>query len=131
MYISRFLKYFDKHQSKQFEKTYKIFRFDVEQIDTFSDMDKLILTVTDNELTFGNKEKYVYTDIKNIELIDTILKTSNKGTVIKITFYNQLIICFSLGYPFLLSKGAVALNLTTLELYHLLLDKWKQNTSID
>ncbi len=126
--IMVYLKYFKKNKTKPFKKTFKVFRFAYEQINTFSDMEKCNLDITDDELIFRESDIYNMKDIANIELVDTILKESNKGIVIKLTLYNQMIICLSLGYPSFFTIEAFTRSSNTLVLYNLIHDKWEQAT---
>lgn len=86
-------------------------------------MTKSKLSITDKDITINNDVKYSFKDVINIEMIDTVVYTSNKGLVIKIFFSNGFVFCFSLGgYHFL--PGQFATIATTNEIYDLLKEKW-------
>ena len=75
---------------KEFVKKYNVLSFKEDEINTFSRMEKCKLTITDNELIIGSDVKYSLKDVTSIQMVDTKVKISNKGLVIKISFSDSL-----------------------------------------
>ncbi len=119
-----FLKKSRKTSKKEFIKKFNVLSFKENEINIFSKMTKSKLTVNDNGLIINNDVNYSFKDVVSIEMIDTVVCTSNKGLVIKIAFLDGYIFCFSLGsYHFL--QGQAATLLMTKEIYDLLNEKWQ------
>ena len=120
-----FLKNIKKH--KKFIKKFNVLSFEENEINIISKMTKCKLSITDNDIIIDNNVKYSFKNVTNIEMIDTVVNTSNKGLVIKIFFLDGFIFCFSLGsYHFL--PGQFATISITKDIYDLLNEKWSNNT---
>lgn len=112
---------------KKFVKNYNVLSFKEDETNIISKMTKCKLSITDNDITINNDVKYSFKNVTNIEMIDTVVYTSNKGLVIKIFFSDGFAFCFSLGsYHFL--PGQSATILITKEIHDLLNEKWHNNT---
>ncbi|MBQ7934908.1 MAG: hypothetical protein IJ333_00945 [Clostridia bacterium] len=121
-----FLKKLKKNQ-KGFKRTLKLFCFEADQINTFSPMEKCKLTITNDGLWLNDEFKDRFCNITKIELIETKIGVSNKGSVIKITSSDHSVQCFSLGgYHFNLSSQ-LALVMRSNEIFYALKEKWEQN----
>ena len=122
-----FLKKLRNTQKKEFVKNFNVLSFEEDETNIISKMTKCKLSITDNDITINNDVKYSFKNVTNIEMIDTVVYTSNKGLVIKIFFSDGFVFCFSLGsYHFF--PGQFATILITKEIYDLLNEKWHQNT---
>ena len=122
-----FIKKLRKAQRKKFLKKFNVLSFKENETNVISKMTKCKLSITDSDITINNNVKYSFKNVTNIEMIDTIVCTSNKGLVIKIFFSDGFVFCFSLGsYHFL--PGQFATISITNDIYDLLNEKWHNNT---
>ena len=122
-----FLKKLRNTQKKEFVKKFNVLSFKENETNSISKMTKCKVSITDNDITINNDVKYSFKNVTNIEMIDTIVHTSNKGLVIKIFFSDGYVFCFSLGsYHFL--PGQSSTIFITKEIYDLLNEKWHNNT---
>ncbi len=116
-----------KKPNKEFKRTEHLLCFDFDQINTVSPMKKCKLTIVNDGFWLDEEKFFCFTDIANIENVDTKTRDSNKGSVIKITFFDRSTLCLSMGsYP---SRPAtlIALVGSTGELYCVLKDKWEES----
>ena len=122
-----FLKKVKKYTKKEFVKKLNVLSFKENETNIISKMTKCKLSITDNDIIINNDVKYSFKNVTNIEMVDTVVYTSNKGLVIKIFFSDGFVFCFSLGsYHFF--PGQFGTILITKEIYDLLNEKWHNNT---
>ncbi len=119
-------KFHEKYREKHpYKKRFMPYIFKYEEINTLSDLKTCELIVTDDRFIIDDETVVLFKDIFNIERIDTILRVSNKGRVVKITLKDDTIFCFSFGRPTAFSKLGSTTLIYSDFLFCLFCEKWE------